>query len=703
MNKRSGKTGGVSRRLIALLLCCVCLFGTVSGSAIALKAYAATEETAAATEPGAQTPAGEKQTSSEANKDPVDGTKEPPKENQGSADGTQETPKENLDSADGTQQTPKENLDSADGTKEPPKENQGSVDETKEPPKENKETTEENKENPEENKETTEENETPAEDEQEEAAPTDAASLYERLMACTSYKEFLEIIKSLTEETRQLLEQFTQEQKDALSAKTAAFADVLETSDTVTRDVPLTIEQGSSKEVEVPSKTSEHGVITYTAKISGGITTNPVVTGITVQPESSSYKVTVANDVNPGNYTLVLSYQVKYTGPFGGDQGSRNCTDTVTVTVTKRLQTGEDLAMVYYLKTPTSNPDSNATNQWGVKSPGNAIVNTDGATWEGDKNVKRPAVYNCVVDIPGMTQDGNNWVMDLDTYEEHYRVIYDAYKEQLKQDLGLDDLRFDQIDKISLVPYKISKNNSTTPDKHLDCQIIITTKGVAYTAQFQAWGDDGKYQYFDGQNCRWENSVAKPSKTPKNVTKDGVEYTFNGWYKDEQCTELVELPYSPDESEKEKGTIYFYAGYAPVTHNLTIRKTLSGNMYDEKATFDFTVKYGKVTENVTLGKDQEHTVQNIPNGATVTITETNAKGYVASFTATSPKTLTLTGNGTTRTFTMPNTDVTIVCDNKKDVKVDTGILLDSMPYVVILAIVAVGAVLLVKKRHGRDD
>ena len=662
MNKRSGKTGGVSRRLIALLLCCVCLFGTVSGSVIALKAYAATEETAAAAELGAQTPAGEKQTSSEANKDPVDGTKEPPKENQ------------------------------------------GSVDETKEPPKESKETTEENKENPEENKETTEENETPAEDEQEEAAPTDAASLYERLMACTSYKEFLEIIQSLTEETRQLLEQFTQEQKDALMARTATFADVMETRDSVTRDVSLTIEQGSSKEVKVPSKTSEHGIITYTANISGAINSYLEHTGITVQQKDGSYKVTVANDVEPGEYKFSLSYLVQYTGLFGGDQGFRDCTDTVTVTVTKRLQTGQDLAMVYYLKTPTSDPNSNATNQWGVKSPGNAIVNTDGATWDdNDKNVKRPAVYNCVVDIPGMTQDGNNWVMDPVKYAEHYQVIYEAYKEQLKDKLGLDDLKPDQIDKISLVPYKISRDNGTRPDKHLDCEIIITTKGVVYTAQFKAWDENGEYQYFDSQTYRWTDSVEAPSKTPGNVTKDGVEYTFNGWYKDEQCTKLVKLPHSPDDTEKEKGTIYFYAGYVPVTHSLTIQKTLSGNMYDEKATFGFTVKYGEVTKNITLGKDKTYTIENIPNGASVMITEVDPKGYVASFTATSPKTLKLDGTGETCTFTMPNENVSIVCDNKKDVKVDTGILLDSMPYVVILAVVAVGAVVMVKKRRGRDD
>ena len=165
------------------------------------------------------------------------------------------------------------------------------------------------------------------------------------------------------------------------------------------------------------------------------------------------------------------------------------------------------------------------------------------------------------------------------------------------------------------------------------------------------------------------------------------------------------MPYSPTKEQKESTGVIFYGRYVRASYDLTIQKTLSGNMYDEKAKYSFTVNYPSLEQPITLelGKDQEYKVQNIPNGVMVTITEVDSKGYVASFTATSPKTLKLDGTGETRTFTMPNENVSIVCDNKKDVTVDTGILLDSMPYVVILAVVAVGAVLLVKKRHGRDD
>ena len=54
-------------------------------------------------------------------------------------------------------------------------------------------------------------------------------------------------------------------------------------------------------------------------------------------------------------------------------------------------------------------------------------------------------------------------------------------------------------------------------------------------------------------------------------------------------------------------------------------------------------------------------------------------------------------------FTMPSQDVTVVINNDKTVTVDTGVLLDTLPYILILGVVAVGAILLIKKRRNRDD
>lgn len=54
-------------------------------------------------------------------------------------------------------------------------------------------------------------------------------------------------------------------------------------------------------------------------------------------------------------------------------------------------------------------------------------------------------------------------------------------------------------------------------------------------------------------------------------------------------------------------------------------------------------------------------------------------------------------------FTMPEEDGKLVINNDKTVTVDTGVLLDTLPYILILGVVAVGAVLLIKRRRKRDD
>lgn len=135
---------------------------------------------------------------------------------------------------------------------------------------------------------------------------------------------------------------------------------------------------------------------------------------------------------------------------------------------------GEEGAQVYYLKTPTSNPDSNNVNQWG-ENVGTARVNTDGASWINDRNVFSPSRY--VVSWPDGTKhnDGVSWLMPKAQYGTHYQAIYNAYKTQLESELGVT-LEEEDIEAIYLTPYKISRNNYTNPDKHIDCTISVKQK-----------------------------------------------------------------------------------------------------------------------------------------------------------------------------------------------------------------------------------
>ncbi len=162
-----------------------------------------------------------------------------------------------------------------------------------------------------------------------------------------------------------------------------------------------------------------------------------------------------------------------------------------------------------------------------------------------------------------------------------------------------------------------------------------------------------------------------------------------------------------------------YIKIVPQDKVLTIKKTLSGNMYDASKTFTFTIssnldmkwttasgeQTGK-TITVSLGKDQstaegEATVWDIkiPAGAAVTVTE-DAGDYTQTITGQPEGAAAVTGG---ISFTMPSADTTVIFENKKDIVPDTGVVLDTLPYVMILALVAAGAVIFVRKRGRRAD
>ncbi len=204
----------------------------------------------------------------------------------------------------------------------------------------------------------------------------------------------------------------------------------------------------------------------------------------------------------------------------------------------------------------------------------------------------------------------------------------------------------------------------------------------------------------------------------------GTGYTFAGWYAEKECTNLLSeneqfKPEKPTTGWAEGGTYTYYAKFIPSDKVLTIKKTLSGNMYDASKTFVFTIssdldmkwttasgeQTGK-TITVSLGKDQSTAAGEaavwdikIPAGAAVTVTE-DAGDYTQTITGQPEGAAAVTGG---ISFTMPSADTTVIFDNEKDIVPDTGVVLDTLPYVMILALVAAGAVIFVRKRGRRAD
>lgn len=181
-------------------------------------------------------------------------------------------------------------------------------------------------------------------------------------------------------------------------------------------------------------------------------------------------------------------------------------------------------------------------------------------------------------------------------------------------------------------------------------------------------------------------------------------YTLLGWdEKPDATTPAYRLGQGSITLDKDVTNLY--AIWKLNTVKLTIQKTVSGNMYNANDVFSFTLQYGENFETFTLKGGESKTFQ-VPVGAKVTVTEdlTERNGYIPS--NGTGTTVTLTGasekDGVFK-FTMPEQDGKLVINNDKTVQVDTGIFLETVPYILILTVVVIGAVLLIKKRRNHDD
>lgn len=181
-------------------------------------------------------------------------------------------------------------------------------------------------------------------------------------------------------------------------------------------------------------------------------------------------------------------------------------------------------------------------------------------------------------------------------------------------------------------------------------------------------------------------------------------YTLLGWDENKDATTpTYQLGQGSIKLDKDETTLY--AIWKLNTVGLTIQKTVSGNMYNDNDVFSFTLNYGGNSETFTLKGGESKTFQ-VPVGAEVTVTEdlTKSNGYIPSNGTGTTVTLTAASERDgIFTFTMPEQDGKLVINNDKTVQIDTGISLETVPYILILAVVVIGAVLLIKRRRNRDD
>lgn len=280
-------------------------------------------------------------------------------------------------------------------------------------------------------------------------------------------------------------------------------------------------------------------------------------------PDADGVYVVASSDIAKGaTLTVEASSALGNVGAaLGGVLGGGSevsASKDVTVTATKDAA---DQALVYYLLDPTKDANSNDSGHWGKTSLGIAMVNTTGATWAGGKNCF-DNVDQRVVSWP----NGTNVVpRDSDAWNE----IFDNYKTTIQAQLPGVTFTKDDVEEIALVPAKISKNNGTNPDMHLDCNVSIKCKNVALVKYYLRDAGSMRFEQKGARNYISGNAT-QPSDVmneqfPETKTVDGVTYTFSGWYLDQSFTQPATFPYTVNSSTS------FYAKYVggfQVTYNL---------------------------------------------------------------------------------------------------------------------------------------
>lgn len=207
-------------------------------------------------------------------------------------------------------------------------------------------------------------------------------------------------------------------------------------------------------------------------------------------------------------------------------------------------------------------------------------------------------------------------------------------------------------------------------------------------------------------------------------TADGTIYKFYGWYTNQDCT--ADSKFDFDEDTIAEDTT-FYAKYVPASANLTISKTVTGKLGDTNKAFTFTITKADgasaniIDANVEISEADRAKVEwkgngqftlkdgasiifkNLPSGEYKVIEEDySGEKYDTSWQIGTDGEV--YEKNSTATVTIGTTEQTVHFTNHRTLEPDLGVLLDTLPYIVILAVVAGGvALLMLRKRRKEDD
>lgn len=415
------------------------------------------------------------------------------------------------------------------------------------------------------------------------------------------------------------------------------------------------------------------------------------------------------------------------------------------VAVQERWNFYKKKAAIYYLANPAGDPWTNDTGAWApTEETSNTLgtIDIENAKWEDgyvgntvykEKNIKEN-VSNHITSWPdGST--GTTWTVKSGntTTGSYFTFILDSiwenYKKAISKDTGININNLDKSDilEITLTPRKISRDNGGKYPYHIDCALSIKSRS-AFTAKFWVKNpNDTEYTQVDAKNYKTGDSVIKTEQGENEKVIDGITYVLDGWYPENDgggaCGDqkITTWPHRPTDTELADGTVNFYAHYIPLYTTVNIKKIVTGNMGDKSKAFHFKVSVinrninlpfniGETqysgSADITLSDNQTTMVTKVPVGATVTITENDYSGsrYTTSYTIGG---FDSTIGNTAKISNIQqlnedeNTAHEVTFTNNKVAIPDTGLDLNTTPYILVLGIVVAGAGVLLFGRRKR--
>ena len=509
----------------------------------------------------------------------------------------------------------------------------------------------------------------------------------------------------------------------------------VETLDTKASSSNVTVMVHATKKIQASRSGGSWSITKGNDKIS--------LTSDTVWENGRSYAVAYITGLTTG------SAEIKYT--------RRNQSEYYTINVT------DTRAAIYFLSSPDGYPASNEEKYWSPTTDQSALsasIDVSNATWNNNKNIFTN-VGSHILLWPDNETSGGYWILTSEdtspmvdgktAFKYVLDSIWENYKKRIANDLGIDvnTLEKDDISQIKLSAYKISRDNSNTDGQffHIDCMIDVVSK-ANFTAKFRVkYPGSEEYKVVDTKNYKHDSKVDNTDIVDKNsagtvsvpltMVEDGVTYQLTGWYPENASGEPYDPDnkkslkdswgegYTPSKAELADGTVNFYAHYEPVSADLTVTKTVTGKLGDTNKAFTFTITKADGTAanitdaNVEISEADSAKVEwlrdgkfTLKDGASITFKNLPSGEYKIvedDYTGEKYETSYVVDSGTPEnrreaSVTIGTDAKTLAFTNHCTLFPDTGVLLDTLPYIVILAVVAGGvALLMLRKRRKEDD